>query len=303
MIFLTAPSLFSLFSPVRKMKRAAPNSLAMAIKLACLCFSLRSAAAETSPDTTTNQPPSAQELAKQKHNPFADQITVPLQISSSLDVGPGNGTTGGMSIQPAIPISLGENWKLIARPNLTLLLSEPPDRKAGLGDLEIQSYVTPALAGKWIWGVGPVLDIPTATGHEFGTGKWSAGPAVGLVYMNGPWVNGILANHIWSFAGPSDRDDVSQTTLEPVISYNFDSGWYLGFDSTMTSDWNARPGQRWTIPVGLDVGRTFQVGEQSLTLQVGTYYNVQRAEGAGKWLLRFQATFVFPRHASTSPEK
>src|SRR5215831_5514426 len=155
MIFLTAPSLFSLFSPVRKMKRAAPNSLAMAIKLACLCFSLRSAAAETSPDTTTNQPPSAQELAKQKHNPFADQITVPLQISSSLDVGPGNGTTGGMSIQPAIPISLGENWKLIARPNLTLLLSEPPDRRVGLGDLEIQTYLTPAFAGKWIWGIGP----------------------------------------------------------------------------------------------------------------------------------------------------
>jgi len=179
---------------------------------------------------------SAQELAKQKHNPFADQITVPLELSSSLDVGPGNGTTGGLNIQPAIPFSLGQNWKLIARPSLSVLLSEQPHRKLGLGDIELQTYLTPGFAEQWIWGVGPVLQAPTATKHVIGTGKWSAGPAVGLIYMNGPWVNGILANHIWSFAGESDRDAVSQSTFEPVISYNFESGWFLAFDSTMIAD-------------------------------------------------------------------
>src|SRR5262249_48630059 len=152
------------------------------------------------------------------------------------DVGPGNGTTGGLNLQPAVPVSLGENWKLIARPSLSALLSEGPHRKVGFGDIELQTYLTPVFAEKWIWGVGTDLQAPTATDREFGTGKWSAGPAVGLFYINGPWVNGMLANHVWSFAGESDRDDVSQTTLEPVISYNFESGWYLSFDSTMTAD-------------------------------------------------------------------
>jgi hypothetical protein len=109
-------------------------------------------------------------------------------------------------------------------------------------------------------------------------------------------VNGILANHVWSFAGPSERDAVSQSTLEPVISYNFESGWFVAFDSTMTADWNAPADHRWTIPVGLDAGRTFQIGRPSLSLQLGTYYNVERAEGAAKWLIRFQVTLVFPKH-------
>src|SRR5262249_36168914 len=70
-------------------------------------------AGETPEDTPAVASISTQELAKEKHNPFANQITVPIQLSSSLDVGPGNGTAGGLNVQPAIPISLSEDWKLI----------------------------------------------------------------------------------------------------------------------------------------------------------------------------------------------
>jgi len=281
------------------MKPSAASLLYARLKWACACI-LASTATEsvTGQDSSSVPQESAQELAKQKHNPFADQITVPLELSSSLDVGPGNGTTGGLNIQPAIPFSLGQNWKLIARPSLSVLLSEQPHRKLGLGDIELQTYLTPGFAEQWIWGVGPVLQAPTATEHVLGTGKWSAGPAVGLIYMNGPWVNGILANHIWSFAGESDRDAVSQSTFEPVISYNFESGWFLAFDSTMIADWNAPADKRWTIPLGLDAGKTLPVGNQSLSLQLGTYYNIERGEGVGRWLIRFQVSIVFPKHRS-----
>ena len=282
------------------MKTNAVSLFAGALKWVCIgIWTFTASASEPSPDAAAPPSSSTQELAKEKHNPFADQITVPIQLSSSLDVGPGNGTTGGLNLQPAIPFSLGQNWKIITRPSLSLLLSPPPGRKLGLGDIELQTYLTPGYAEKWIWGLGPVLDAPIATDRVFGTGKWSAGPAVGLVYMSGPWVNGILANHVWSFAGERSRDDVSQTTLEPVISYNFESGWYLSFDSTMTADWMAPAGKRWTIPVGLDVGKTLQVGKHSLSLQFGTYYDVERAEGAAKWLLRFQITLVFPKHPAS----
>jgi hypothetical protein len=282
------------------MKQTAATSLAGGLQWVCLVIWASTAnASDTSQDATSAPSSSAQELAKQKHNPFADQITVPLELSSGLDVGPGNGTTGGLNLQPAIPFSLGENWKLITRPSFSLLLSDQPNRKLGLGDTELQNYLTPAFANKWIWGAGMDLQIPTATDAALGTGKWSAGPAAGIFYMDGPWANGLLANHVWSFAGDSHRDDVSQSTFEPVISYNFDSGWYLSFDSTMTADWNAPADKRWTIPLGLDVGKTFQVRKQSLSFQFGTYYNVERAEGAARWLVRFQVTLVVPKHLSS----
>jgi hypothetical protein len=147
-------------------------------------------AAESEQEASPAAALSAQDLAKQKHNPFADQITLPLQVSSSLEVGPGNGTTAGLDLQPAFPVSLGQNWKIIARPDISILDSEPPHRKFGLGDIELETYLTPGLFDKWVWGAGPVLQAPTATASELGTGKWSAGPAVGLFYISGPWVNG-----------------------------------------------------------------------------------------------------------------
>jgi len=236
-----------------------------------------------------------------KHNPFADQITVPLELSSSLDIGPGNGTAGGLNVQPVIPVSLGEDWLLITRPSLSLLLTDQPHRKLGLGDLELQTYFTPESANTWVWGIGPDLLMPTATEQALGTGKWSAGPAVGLVYMSGPWVNEILASHVWSFAGEQDRDDVSQSTIEPVFSYNFDNGWFLAFDSTMTADWNAPADKRWTIPLGMDAGKALQLGKQSLSVQFGTYYNIERAEGAPRWLVRLQVSLIFPKHSASQP--
>jgi len=278
------------------MKPSATSSLAGGFKWVCLGVWAFSAGAGETPQEASGLPSvSDQELAKEKHNPFADQITVPIQLSSSLQVGPGNGTAGGLNLQPAIPISLGQDWLLITRPSLSLLATEQPNRKLGLGDLQVQNYFTPRSADKWIWGIGPVLQAPAATEDVLGAGKWCAGPAVGLVFMSGPWVNGILVNHIWSFAGDRERNAVSLSTFEPVISYNFESGWYLSFDSTITADWNAPAEARWTVPVGLDAGKAFQLGKQSLSVQLGTYYNVRRAEETGRWLVRLQVSLVFPK--------
>jgi hypothetical protein len=158
------------------MKTNTARPVAAGVKWILICiFYVKAVAGDAPQDPSVPQASSAQDLAREKHNPFADQITVPIQVSSSLDVGPGNGTAGGLNLQPAIPISLSENWKLITRPSLSLLLSEQPNRKLGFGDIELQTYLTPADAEKWIWGMGADLQLPTATENEFGTGKWSAG--------------------------------------------------------------------------------------------------------------------------------
>lgn len=112
------------------MRAKAARAVAGGLNWVCLSvWACTARAGDSPPDDSATASTAAQELAKQKHNPFADQITVPLQLSSSLDVGPGNGTTGGLNLQPAIPVSLNESWKLIARPSLSALLSEGGGRK------------------------------------------------------------------------------------------------------------------------------------------------------------------------------
>ena len=142
--------------------------------------------------------------------------------------------------------------------------------------------------------MGPIFQFPTASSTELGTGRWSAGPTAGLVYSKGPWFNGILAYHLMSFAGNRERGSVNQTFLEPDISYNFESGWYVQCEPSITYDGTAAAANAWTIPIGADIGRAFKIGSQSLNLQVGAYDLLKRSDGAPQWIIRAGITFLFP---------
>ncbi|MFP3435883.1 transporter, partial [Paraburkholderia sp. SIMBA_061] len=77
----------------------------------------------------------------------------------------------------------------------------------GLSDTEQRFFLSPAQSLDGItWGVGPVFLWPTATSSELGTGKWGAGPTGVILKQHGGWTYGALANHIWSYAGHSDRE-------------------------------------------------------------------------------------------------
>jgi hypothetical protein len=59
--------------------------------------------------------------------------------------------------------------------------------QSGIGDLFQSVFFSPKAptAGGWIWGAGPVM----------------------------------LANHVWSFTGDSDRADIDATFMQPFLSY------------------------------------------------------------------------------------
>jgi formylglycine-generating enzyme len=42
-----------------------------------------------------------------------------------------------------------------------------------------------------------------------------------VLKQSGPWTYGILANHIWSLAGTSRRENVDSTFMQPFLSYTF----------------------------------------------------------------------------------
>jgi hypothetical protein len=137
------------------------------------------------------------------------------------------------------------------------------DGAFGLGDLNYSLFVSPAEAGKVIWGLGPSITFKSATDEQLGSGKWSAGPTVVLLSQPKPWSIGVLARHLWSFAGEDDRADVSQFLIQPFVNYNFDGGWFLFSDPTVTANWKAKSGQKWTVPIGGGFGRVFNIGQQA----------------------------------------
>ena len=140
----------------------------------------------------------------------------------------------------------------------------------------------------------PIFQFPTASTSELGTGRWSAGPTAALVYSEGPWFNGVLAYQLMSFAGNRKRGSVNQTFLEPDISYNFESGWYVQCDPAITYDWTADTANAWIIPMGADIGKAFKMGSQNLSLQVGAYDLLKGPDSAPQWIARVSVTFLFP---------
>jgi hypothetical protein len=235
-----------------------------------------------------------QELAKSVHNPFEDFVEVQLQATAGFRIGPKHNAGQSVSLQPLIPFRLGADWLLIERPSESMTYLPSPHEQFGLEDLQTSFYLTPSHTREWIWGVGPIFQFLTATGKQLGTGRWSAGPTGALIYSKGPWFNGVLTHQLMSFAGDRRRGSVNQTYIEALLSYNFESGWYIQEDPALTYDWTADVANAWAIPVGGDIGKTLSIGSQEFSLQLGSYDFLKHPDGAAQWMIRAQITLLFP---------
>jgi hypothetical protein len=97
-----------------------------------------------------------------------------------------------------------------------------------------------------------------------------------------------------SFAGDRAQGSVNQTYIEPEVSYSSESGWYADCDPAITYDWTVDAANAWIIPMGGDVGKAFKIRSQDVGLQIGSYYLIERPEGAPQWIIRVQLTLLFP---------
>jgi hypothetical protein len=206
-----------------------------------------------------------------------------------------------------IPFTVGD-WNIISRtiapliylPDLTSGLPELPEGVNGgstfrLGDINQSFYLSPAQPGPIIWGIGPSLTLPTATDENIGSEKWSAGPAAVVLAQPGPWVVGSLVRQLWSFAGDSDRQDVSQLLFQPFVNYNLADGWYLVSAPIITANWEADSDNRWTVPVGGGFGKIFKIGDQPINAQLSGFRNVEHPQYGPEWIMRFQLQLLFPK--------
>ena len=241
----------------------------------------------------------AEELAKKTQNPVADLISVPIQNNLNFGLGPHNRAQNILNVQPVVPIKLTEDINLVTRTIVPIVrqpdLLKDSGSTTGLSDINLSLFFSPAKAGQLIWGLGPILEFPTATDEVLGTRKWSAGPTGVALTMQGPWVIGALANQVWSYAGNDDRKKVSRFLLQYFINYNFKGGLYLSSAPIITANWEATSGNKWVVPVGGGVGKLFRIHKQPINTQVQAFYNVQQTTFGPDWTLRLQVQFLFPK--------
>jgi hypothetical protein len=241
------------------------------------------------------------ELAKQSLNPIAALISLPMQLNYDEKIGPDEGGEKWMlNVQPVIPFSIGADWNLISRTIVPLVRQEDVFPGAGvdsgIGDITQSLFFSPKkpTEGGWIWGVGPVLLLPTGSEDRLTADKWGLGPtAVALKQENG-WTYGALANHIWSVAGDDDRNDISATFLQPFLSYTTKTFTSFTVNTESTYNWKS---EAWSVPVNFMVTQMLKVGDQPLTLQAGARYWAESPENAGPegWGFRFAVTLLFPK--------
>ena len=260
-------------------------------------------------------------LQKAVQNPVAGLMSVPIQNSASFGIGPFGRNQNVLNIQPVVPINVSQDWNLIIR-WITPIVWQPAPGTAnlevfgieentpaylaaqdvqahagvfGFGDMTPTFFFSPAKPHKVIWGAGPMFALPTATGRVLGQGKLSMGPSIVALMQPGPFTVGALVNNIWSVAGPSDRADVKQMSLQYFINYNLKKGWSISMSPTITANWQGSSGNVWTVPVGGGVGRVFRLGYQPMNASVAFFGNVAHPVSGSPWGMRLQISLLFPK--------
>jgi len=237
-------------------------------------------------------------VAKQLANPIAALISVPFQLNYDEDIGPGDGERWTLNVQPVVPISLNEDWNVISLTILPLIDQEDipaGNDESGIGDV-VQSLffspVAPTTSG-WIWGVGPVLLVPTASDATLGAEQWGLGPTAVALKQEGPWTYGALVNHIWSFTGDDDRADVNATFMQPFVAYTTPTAMTFTLNSESTYDWEA---DELALPANAVMSKVVKVGGHLVSVGGGLRYWIEETDASPEGLgFRFFVTLLFPR--------
>jgi hypothetical protein len=259
-------------------------------------FSMDDAATTQSSSSGQTDAQEEADLAQKTLNPVADLISVPFQENLNFGIGPKNATQSLLNIQPVIPIHLTPDWNLISRTILPVIYAASPangiSSTGGLGDITQSFFFSPVKpTDGWIWGVGPVLFLPTATDPVLGPTKWGAGPTAVVLQQQHGWTYGMLVNQIWSFAGNNQQRSINATYMQPFVSYTFPTYTSISLNTESTYDWT---GRQWTVPLNLTVSQILKIGKQPVSIQLGPRYYAEGPLGGPEWGMRLTFTFLFP---------
>lgn len=247
-----------------------------------------------------------QAIIKISQNPVGNIAIIPFQNNFNYGVGPYTRFQYNLNIQPVVPFELNPSLSLIARTIIPVIDQPsfaPPAVCAGpsgcgstfgIGDIQEQLYFGPKTKpGALIWGAGPIFQFPSASPGVLGAGKWAAGPAAAALIMPGHIVTGILVTQLWSFAGQANRPNVDAGLFQPFFNYNLKNGWAISIAPIITVNWSAAQ-NKWAVPLGGGVSRTFKLGDQLMSLSALYYTYITRPIANPQTNLKISWSLLYP---------
>ncbi len=273
-------------------------------------------------------------ISKAMDNPLGSLWIIFTQNDTLTLRGPPFGKTqvaNVFTLMPILPVPLTKDWILVNRPIMSFINLNRPDtsainqggfpdlfaeggsafgglpssipttRQTEFGDFIFWHALAPRdlpdfLNGKLIWGVGPSVIYPTATHTALGSQKWSAGPGILAMYMGQGVKVGGLVQHWNSFAGPSDRPDVSKSNIQPLLYFDLPNLWQIGTSPNILINWEAGGDNKYTLPIGGGVNKTLLLfGKLPTRFELTVYWSAVKPDGVGQdWLFRFNIIPVIP---------
>jgi hypothetical protein len=250
-------------------------------------------------------------IAQKMQNPLSNISALPIQNNFLFGASQNDELGYGLSFQP-IHSSSFEKFNIVHRavfgigytPGITGGLASLPqgapddgeiDGTWGTTDLNYSFFYTPKKANKVAWGIGPSVNLPTASDNRLGTGKWSAGLSGVLVFQTGKWTFDWVMRQTWSFAGDENRRDVNQMVLQPLIAYNLGNGWVASTMPSISANWGFDDGQKWTIPLGAGFTKVLFIGKTPMALTAQYYSYAVRPDLAPTSEFRIGTTIVFSK--------
>ena len=184
-------------------------------------------------------------------------------------------TTGGVKIlTPKLryerPFDLNDAWKLALRVELAAVSTNdaggsnlPGSFATGLGDTQFQAVLSKELDARQGVGFGARFWAPTATGDEFGNGRWRLAPGIGYRYslpeLSKDSYFQLVTRYQFDFAGDPSRSHTSNLQFGPTLNIAFSDGlsvalfpstdirynfmtqeWFVPFDFEIAKQWNKK---------------------------------------------------------------
>jgi hypothetical protein len=193
------------------------------------------------------------------NNPLKQQPSIELRDYYASDLFGSDNHANDALFRGTLPIARDTMPQLL---RLTIPISTRPDvggdNTSGLGDINIADLFVFGDSSSVQIGIGPQLTIPSATDDLLGTDRWQAGLVATAVKPTPAGLFGLSMQWQTSFAGPSSAGDFSTFTLQPLLFFNLDAGWYLR--STAEWQFDLEHG-RYFVPIGIGGGAIWKHGK------------------------------------------
>lgn len=263
------------------------------VTVVALALNANAQNAKEAPGTDTNQ--SNEALAKELANPLASLVQVPFQYNYYQNAGPDKkDSVQALLFQPVIPLSINKDYNYIIRPVVTMetLGNGSGASYTGMGPTMVETFFSPNTNSDFLWGAGPVLQMPSSA-YQYGSKQWGAGISAVAMYRPGHWTMGLLGYQTFNIGGSSLGGTANNSYLQPFIAFTAKTATTVTLMAQGSFNNDAKTS---SVPVYLTVSQLFRVDKLPVSFSIGpAYYVASAPNGPSGWGGRASISFVLPK--------